>query len=113
MLRIATATAVKPSSTRATTYAITSLPRGQADANLLLSLLRGRWLIESRFHILDAHLREDHCRVRTGNAAHAFSSVRHLAINLAQKLKCSATSMCLEHAANVSVLCQSLHILKE
>lgn len=80
---------------QSTTYAITSLSRDQADANVLLSLLRGRWLIvESRFHILDAHLRDDHCRIRTGNAAQPCSSIRHAALNLTRKLRCSATAMC-------------------
>ncbi|MCA9051646.1 MAG: transposase [Planctomycetaceae bacterium] len=96
---------------QSTTYAITSLPRDQADANVLLSLLRGRWLIECRFHILDAHLREGHCRIRTGNAAHACCSIRYAALNLARKLRYSATAMCQEHAANVSLLCQRMHII--
>ncbi|MEZ6123551.1 MAG: transposase [Planctomycetaceae bacterium] len=77
------------------------------------SLPRGRWLIESRFHVLDAHLREGHCRIRTGHAAHAVSSIRHAALNMARKLKCSATAICQEHAAHVSLLCQRLHIIKK
>ena len=95
-----------------TTYAITSLTRDRADAKTLVSLLWGRWLIESRFHILDAHLAEDHSRVRTGHAAHAISSIRHMAINLAQKLRVPAATMCLEHAAKLNLLCQRLQILK-
>jgi predicted transposase YbfD/YdcC len=79
---------------------------------VLLSLLRGRWLIESRFHVLDAHLAEDHCRVRTGHAAHALSSIRHMALNLAQKLQITANTMASEHAAKVDLLCQRLHIVK-
>ena len=44
-----------------TTCTITSLSRDHAKAEFLLKHLLGRWLIESRFYVLDAHLREDHC----------------------------------------------------
>lgn len=60
--------------------------RDRADAKTLLSLLRARWLIESQFQILDAHLAEDLSRARIGHAVNAISSIRHMAINLAQKL---------------------------
>ena len=64
------------------TYAITSLSHDSANAAVLLKHLRGRWLIESRFYVLDVHLRQDHCRVRTCHTAFVLSSVRHMAINL-------------------------------
>lgn len=95
-----------------TTYAITSLSRKQADAAFLLKHLRGRWLIESRFHVLDTQLAEDHCRLRVGHAAHALSAVRHLALNLARKLQASVTTICQEHAAKLPLLLQRLCIMK-
>lgn len=95
-----------------TTYAITSLPRGQADAAYLLGHLRGRWLIESRFHVLDTELAEDHCRLRVGHAGHALSALRHAALNLARKLEASVTTMCQEHAAKLPLLLHRLRIMK-
>ena len=97
---------------QSTTFAITSLPREKANAAFLLKHLRGRWLLESRFYILDAHLREDHCRLRTGHAGQALSAVRHMSLNLAQKLKTSPTTMCQEHAAKAHLLLQRLRIVK-
>lgn len=63
-------------------------------------------------HVLDAHLREDPCRLRPGYAAQALSAVRHMSLNLAQKLKTSTTTMCPEHAANAPLLLQRRCILK-
>jgi predicted transposase YbfD/YdcC len=95
-----------------TTYAITSLSREQADAAYLLRHLRGRWLIESRFHVLDTELAEDHCRLRVGHAGHALSAVRHASLNLARKLQASVTTMCQEHAAKLPLLLHRLRIMK-
>jgi predicted transposase YbfD/YdcC len=74
--------------------------------------LRGRWLIESRFHVLDTQLGEDHSRVRTGHAPSAISAIRRMTLNLAQKLQASTTTMCQEHAAKTPTLLQRLRIMK-
>jgi hypothetical protein len=64
-------------------FGITSLPRRCADAAKLLKLVREHWHIENReFHVRDVTLREDACRVRTGNAAPLLAELRSLVIML-------------------------------
>ncbi|ANZ21570.1 transposase [Streptomyces noursei ATCC 11455] len=65
-------------------YAVTSLAAGQATAAQLAALVRGHWEIEALHHIRDTTLREDACRVRTGNAPRALATFRNLAIALAR-----------------------------
>jgi predicted transposase YbfD/YdcC len=110
IIRLERRTVIKGKVTSSTTYAITSLPRAKADAGFLLKHLRGRWLIESRFYILDTQLGEDHCRARTGGTAHGLSAIRHFAVNLAGILRRSTTHMCQEHAAKPNVLLHRLRI---
>jgi predicted transposase YbfD/YdcC len=112
LIRLERHTVHKGKVRKTTTYAITSLSRKQAHAAFLLKHLRGRWLIESRFHVLDTQLGEDHCRVRTGHAGHALSTIRHMALNLAQKLQASVNTICQEHAAKIPVLLHRLRIMK-
>jgi predicted transposase YbfD/YdcC len=53
------------------------------DAARFARVVRSHWGIENKLHwILDMAFDEDHCRVRTGNAAANFAVVRHLALNL-------------------------------
>ena len=53
-------------------YAITSVPRSQANAARLLAWWRGHWGIENRLHwSRDVVWGEDHCRVRKGHAQRA------------------------------------------
>lgn len=113
LIRLERVTVEKGQERRSTTYAITSLPREKADASFLLRHLRGRWAIENRcFHVLDTQLREDHCRIRTGTAAHVLSAIRHATLNLARKLHTSVTTLCQQHAARTDILLQRLRILK-
>jgi len=94
------------------TYAITSLSRPKADAAYLLECLRGRWHIENRcFYVLDARLGEDASRVRTGQAAHALSALRHGLVNLARRLCRSVGELCEEHSVKSTTLLRRLHIL--
>ena len=96
-----------------TTYAITSLPRSQANAAGLLDQLRGRWHIENRgFHVLDVSLGDDANRTRTGQAARALHAVRSMAINLARHLNKSTPELCREHALKVTLLQNRLRIFK-
>jgi predicted transposase YbfD/YdcC len=68
-------------------YAITSLPRLQADAAFLLAAWRGRWAIENRaYYVLDTAFREDACRARTGKAPANLSRIRRAALNLLHAL---------------------------
>lgn len=112
IIRFERRTIVQGKTRSSTTFAITSLPREKADAAFLLKHLRGRWLIESRFHILDTQLGEDHCRARTGDMAHGLSAIRHFAVNLAGIHHRSTTHMCQEHAAKTDVLLHRLRIMK-
>lgn len=96
IIRFERRTSIKGKVTSTTTYAITSLPRAKADAAYLLKHLCGRWLIESRFHILDTQLGEDHCHARTGCTPHGLSAIRHSAVNLAGILRLSTTHMCFQ-----------------
>lgn len=96
-----------------TTYAITNLPREQANAKKLLALLRGRWAIENRcFHVLDTTFKEDHNRTRTGHAAQALSNLRHFTIAFARRLGQSITCTITEHALNPTRLFTRLGIMK-
>ena len=112
IIRFERRTAANGKATSSITFAITSLPREQADAAFLLKHLRGRWLLESRFYILDTQLGEDQCRARTGHMAHRLSAIRHFAVNLAGIHHLSTTHMCQEHATKPNVLLQRLRILK-
>jgi predicted transposase YbfD/YdcC len=67
---------------RSVTYALTSVSRLRASTADLLSWLRGRWGIENTgFWVRDVTFGEDHCRIRSGTSADAFSRVRNAAMN--------------------------------
>ena len=64
-------------------YAITSLPEERANAHTLLEMARRHWTIEnSLFHVKDVTFREDHCRVRSGNAPLALAHIRNAVLNV-------------------------------
>ena len=61
-------------------FYISSLP---TPANTILKASRQHWGIENSLHwVLDVVFREDEARMRTGNTAHNFALLRHLALNL-------------------------------
>lgn len=63
-------------------YAITSLDRRRAGPHQLLEWWRGRWGIENRcFYLKDTLQREDHCRVREGQAPGILSLFRNAVLN--------------------------------
>ena len=94
-----------------TTYAIISLSRTTANAELLLDHSRGRWHIENRgFQVLDVSLGDD--ATRTGHAARALHAVRSMALNLARRLKQSTPNLCREHALKPNLLLNRLRIFK-
>lgn len=85
--------------TRSVTYAITSLSRQMAIANVLLWLLRGRWQIENKaFHVLDVAFGEDASRIRTRSAPHIMAAIRAAALNFLRKLDLPITHTLREHA---------------
>ena len=64
-------------------YYISNLPN---RADRILSAVRGHWGIENSVHwVLDIAFREDDCRVRTGNAAENFSTLRRMALNMLKR----------------------------
>lgn len=65
---------------RQTQYFITSLKN---DASTILAAKRAHWGIENQLHwVLDVAFREDHSRVRKGNADQNLAVMRHMALNL-------------------------------
>lgn len=66
-----------------TRYYISSL---MLTAQRALEIVRTHWSIENEVHwVLDVAFREDDCRVRVGNAAQNFATLRHLALNLLKR----------------------------
>ena len=53
---------------RETVFGITSLPRAEADAGRLRTIVRCHWSVEVLFHVRDVTLGEDACRVRSDDA---------------------------------------------
>jgi predicted transposase YbfD/YdcC len=83
----------KGKTTVETRYYISSLPQ---DAKLLDKAVRGHWGIENTLHwVLDRVFREDDSRLRKDHAPRNFSTIRHMASNLIQKVKgkCSVRTM--------------------
>jgi predicted transposase YbfD/YdcC len=64
-------------------YAITSVPRKQADAAQLLAWWRGHWGIENRSHyVRDVTLQEDACRIRKGDAPQNLAALRNAIVSM-------------------------------
>jgi predicted transposase YbfD/YdcC len=64
-------------------FAITSVPRNQANAAQLLAWWRGHWGIENRSHyVRDVTLDEDACRIRKGDAPQNLAALRNAIISL-------------------------------
>jgi predicted transposase YbfD/YdcC len=61
---------------------ITSLPAEHTHPTHIATYVRNHWHIENRLHwIRDVTYREDHSRIRTGNAPRAMATLRNLAIS--------------------------------
>jgi hypothetical protein len=64
-------------------YAITSVPRDQADAAQLLAWWRGHWGIENRSHyVRDVTLDEDACPIRKGDAPQILAALRNAIVSM-------------------------------
>lgn len=76
-------------------YYLSSLPGDTPEiAACALDATRSHWGIENQLHwVLDVSFNEDHCRVRTGNAAENLAVLRHFALNLIRKEKSSRLSV--------------------
>jgi predicted transposase YbfD/YdcC len=76
--------------TQETVYGVTSLWPEEANAQRLLDLVRGYWVIETKQHHRRDHTqREDHCQVRHTVSARNLSLMRSVAIFL---YECQARS---------------------
>jgi len=65
-------------------YLLSSLTLEELQAQGMLSLKRGYWVIENRLHhCLDITLREDQSRVRNPKAARVLGTVRRVVVSLA------------------------------
>jgi hypothetical protein len=65
-------------------YLVSSFTLQELQAQGLLSLKRGYWVIESRLHhCLDITLQEDQSRVRTPGAARILGTLRRVIVSLA------------------------------
>lgn len=70
--------------TREVVHLVSSLTLEQLQAQGMLSLKRGYWVVESRLHhCLDITLREDQSRVRTSGAARILGTIRRVVVSLA------------------------------
>ena len=64
-------------------YAITSVPRDQADAAQLLAWWRGHWGIENRSHyVRDVTLGEDACQISKGDAPQNLAALRNAIVSM-------------------------------
>ena len=65
-------------------YLVSSLTLDELQAEGMLTLKRGYWVVESRLHhCLDITLREDQSRVRTPGAARVLGTIRRVVVSLA------------------------------
>ena len=69
---------------REVVYLVSSLTLEELQAQGMLALKRGYWVVESRLHhCLDITLREDQSRVRTPGAARVLGTIRRVVVSLA------------------------------
>ena len=69
-------------------YAVTSVPRQQADASKILAWWRGHWGIENRLHwVRDMTFGEDASRIRNGSAPQILAAIRNAVIGLLRSEK--------------------------
>lgn len=69
---------------REVVYLLSSLTLSELQAQGMLALKRGYWVVESRLHhCLDISMLEDQSRVRTPSAAHVLGTIRRVMLSLA------------------------------
>jgi predicted transposase YbfD/YdcC len=96
-------------------YAITSVPRQQADAELLLTWNRGHWGIENRSHyVRDVTLGEDASPNGGGNAPQVLAALRNAVVTYLRHEGASNIAAALRaNAYQVPKLLAKLGILKK
>lgn len=81
-----------------TTYAVTSLPRHDADAALLEGLWRGHWTIENRVHyVRDVTFGEDAGQAYRGSTPQALAALRNALLSLLRSLGWANIADALRH----------------
>lgn len=80
--RLERTTLCKGQQTTEVQYAICSLARQRAPAQLLLDRWRSHWGIESMHWVRDVTFGEDKCQVKLGNAPQNLAAFRNAAISL-------------------------------
>jgi hypothetical protein len=100
---------------REVAYAITSVPREQADAATLLRWWRGHWGIENRSHyVRDVTMGEDASRITSGSAPQVLAAMRNAAIGWLRTRGAENIAAALRrNAARVPDLLRALGILKQ
>jgi predicted transposase YbfD/YdcC len=69
-----------------TSFGVTSQTNEEANAEKLLEAVRKHWMIENGLHYRrDSTLKEDYCRLRTGDAAQAMAVINNLVVGLVLK----------------------------
>jgi hypothetical protein len=69
-------------------YGITSLGPEEADAAMLLALVRGHWGIENQLHyVRDVTLGEDACQVSKGSAPQVLAALRNASVYLLAEVR--------------------------
>jgi len=67
-------------------YGCTNLTKEQANAEMLMKLVRGHWRIENQSHwVRDVTFDEDHGQVRKGNIPQVMAALRNMVIGLMRK----------------------------
>lgn len=96
-------------------YAITSVPRSQADAARLLEWNRGHWRIENRSHyVRDVTLGEDASQIGAGHAPQVLASLRNAVVAFLRSQGAANIAEALRaNAYQVGQLFAKLNILKK
>lgn len=91
---------IRGKATTETSYGITSLSPEQANADRLLTLVRGHWCIENSLHyVRDVTFGEDASRVRTGSAPVIMAGIRNIAVTLLNRAGVKNKAEALRHFA--------------
>ena len=95
-------------------YGITSRSPGQANAQRLLEINRGHWVIENSCHyILDWNYDEDRSRIRTGYGPENMSRLRRFAISIIKSKKVRSVAQTMRRLnRNMRLVFDYLHMTK-
>lgn len=94
---------------------VTSVPRSQAEGELLLHWIRGHWTIENRSHyVRDVTLGEDASRIRKGSGPEVMAAVRNATIGFLRLTGANNIAEAVRrNASRIGDLFTKLNILKQ